>query len=268
MNNHFVTQYGPWGVITGATSGIGAALADQVAEKGVNLFLVSRSEQSLQKKADELQQAYGVEVKIIPADLTIAEDCEKIITATSDSDIGLFIPCAGVETHGTAIELDLKHELDMIQINVASVFRLGHHFSNVLAKRNKGGIMFVSSLYGLMPAPYFANYGGTKAYVTNLGLAMHWEMKKHGVDVMVLAPGPTDTPMIDSVANDYDLSKVPLSVISPEAVAKEALEGLGCKALVVPSKKNKIMFFMTKHFSSVLGAVKFGGKMMEKAMKK
>ena len=263
-HNTFKEKYGPWALVTGGTSGIGEALTNQIAENGVNIILVARREKVLKEKAEVLTKKHGIEVKIIQADLSSPEEYEKVIEKTNGLEIGLFIPCAGLENHGITTDIDLKKELALIQLNVTATFALTHHFAGQMVKRGKGGVLLVASLIGHMPNPYFSNYAGSKAYVVNFGTSLHWEMKKKGVDVTVLSPGITATPM--SKSEDIDWSKAPFSIMSPEKTAEFALRGLGKKALVIPGTKNKFMMFMTKHFTGVSTAISVGGKMTEKVM--
>ncbi len=130
--------------------------------------------------------------------------------------------------------------------------------------KQTNGILLLASLIGHMPNPYFSNYAGSKAYVVNFGTSLHWEMKKKGVDVTVLSPGVTDTPM--SKSEDIDWSKAPFSILSPKATAELGLKGLGKKPLVIPGTKNRIMMFMTTRLTPLKMAIKMGGKMTEKVM--
>ena len=258
MGNAFKEKYGLWALVTGGTSGIGEALTHQIAENDVNIIIVARREKILKEKAEILTKKHGVEVKTIQADLSRPQEYDKVIEETEDIEVGLFIPCAGLENHGVTTDIDLKKELALIQLNVTSTFSLTHHFAGQMVKRGKGGILLVASLIGHMPNPYFSNYAGSKAYIVNFGTSLHWEMKKKGVDVTVLSPGLTDTPM--AAQEDIDWSKAPFSSMSPEKTAEFALAGLGKKALVIPGAKNKLMMFITKHFTGVSMAITTGGR--------
>ena len=111
-----------------------------------------------------------------------------------------------------------------------------------MVEYGKGEILLVASLIGHMPNPYFSNYAGFKAFVTNFGASLHWEMKKKGVDVNVLYPSVTATPM--SKIEDIVWSNAPFSIISQMTTAELGLEGLGKKHLVIHGTKNRIMVFM------------------------
>ena len=262
----FKDKYGEWGVVTGGTSGIGYALVNLMAERGLNIVLVARRENLLAEKAEQIRQKYKVEVKTIQADLTKSEDVAKVTDGTDGLEVGLAIPCAGIENHGVFTDIDPAKELAMLQLNIVATYQLTRHFAESMVARKRGGIMLVASLIGHMPNPYFSNYAGSKAYIINLGTSLHWEMKQRGVDVTVLSPGFTDTPMTAVLNDDFDISKLPMTPMSPEETAALGLAGLGKSPLVIPGKKNKMMAFMATRLFSTAAAISSGGKMMEKVM--
>jgi short-subunit dehydrogenase len=264
MTSQFKEKYGSWAFITGGTSGIGDAFANLIAKQGVNIVLVARTKKSLDQQAASIMSKYKVEVKTVQADLSSSEEYKKLIEETKQLKVGLFIPCAGIENHRITTTIPLEKELALIQLNVTSTFVLTHHYAQKMVERGQGGILLVASLIGHMPNPYFSNYAGSKAYVVNFGTSLHWEMKKKGVDVTVLSPGVTDTPM--SKSEDIDWSKAPFSIMSPKATAELGLKGLGKKPLVIPGTKNRIMMFMTTRLTPLKMAILVGGKMTERVM--
>ncbi len=261
----FKQKYGPYALITGGTSGIGEEMAKIVASKGVNIILVARRENVLSEKANILQKEYGVDVKTISADLTKKEDLDKVLRETEGLEIGLLIPNAAIENHGFMMDIDLEKELSAIQLDVVSVFTMTHHFGKKMAERGRGGILLVSSMIGHMPNPYFSNYAGIKAYIANLGFSLNYELKKKGVDVTVLSPGPTDTPMLNGAMGGMDLSKMPMAIQKADYVAQLGIDGLGKKPHVIPGFKNTLMVRMAK-MMSISTSINSGGKMMDKAM--
>ena len=123
----------------------------------------------------------------------------------------------------------------------------------------------ISSLSGHMPNPYFANYAGAKAYVLSLGASLYGELKTKGVDVSVLSPGLTSTPMIAN--NGVDWKKTPMTAMDPSIVAETGLNGLGKRFLSIPGGKNKMMAWMAKHSPLQMQSV-MNEKMMKKAIDK
>ena len=235
----FNEKYGTYALITGGNSGIGAEFAEQLAKKGLNIVIVARREELLNKKASDLRKMYNVEVKTIKADLSKIEEIEKVVKTCELLDVGLIIPNAGMETHGTFPKLDLAKEIMSINLNVTSTMALTHHFVKKMIPRKRGGVILVASLLGHMPTPYLSNYAGTKSYILNFGTSLNGELKKYNIDVTVLSPGPVKTPLADGIG--VDLSKFPMTLHNPDFVAKVGLDALGKKPLVVPGAKNSLM---------------------------
>lgn len=258
MAKTFKQKYGDWALVTGATSGIGAELADQIAAKGLNILLVARKEAELKEYAAKLATKHGVETAIIPADLATSEGVAKVKAA--EQEIGLLVPGAGLEVNGAFEKTSYEAELKVIQLNVTATFELAHHFSRGMVARGHGGILFIASLSGQMPNPYFANYAGTKAYVLNLGASLYGELGRKGVDVTVLSPGLTATPMVAD--NGMEWAKTPMVAMDPSLVASLALDGLGKRPLTVPGFRNRLMLAMMR-----LTPLKMAAKMNEKMMR-
>jgi short-subunit dehydrogenase len=259
MKNTFKNNYGNWALITGATSGIGAELTSQIASRGLNIVLVARKEKELAEHASQLEKRYGIATKTISADLSTSEGIEKVKLVVEE--IGLLVLAAGIEVNGAFEKTPLEAELKLIQLNVTSTLELTHHFSKTMVERKKGGILLLASLSGHMPNPYFSNYAGTKAYVLNLGASLHGELKPKGIDVSVLSPGLTNTPMVAD--NGMDWSKTPMTAMDPSTVAEYGLNGLGKRLISVPGGKNKMMAWMAKHMP-----LKMQSSMNEKMIRK
>ncbi|MEH6344801.1 MAG: SDR family NAD(P)-dependent oxidoreductase [Bermanella sp.] len=264
MIKNFKQQYGQWAVVIGGTSGIGESLSDLIAQQGINIILVARQKSVLVSKANDLSHRFSVEVKTIQADLSDANDITKVIEQTQELDVGLFIPCAGLETHGALIDIPLEEELRLLQLNVISTLSLTRHFSQLFSNKGKGGILLVSSMSGHAPSPYTANYSGSKAYVLQLGLSLHWEMKQKGVDVTVLSPGFTTTPMTKAFDELREGAENPFPVLTPNQVANEALNALGKQPLIIPGRKNRFMISIMRRVLTTVKGINLAGKMVEK----
>jgi uncharacterized protein len=258
---NFKNKYGNWALVTGATSGIGAELTSQIAAKGINIILVARKEKELEEHSTLLRNRYNIETKYIAADLATAEGIEKIKQVKEE--IGLLVIAAGIEVNGAFESTPLEKELQVIQVNIVATLQLTHHFSKAMIDRKKGGILLIASLSGHMPNPYFSNYAGSKAYVLNLGASLYGELKPKGVDVSVLSPGLTNTPMVAD--NGVDWSKTPMKAMDPSIVAEVGLNGLGKRMLSVPGGMNKMMAWMAKHLPLEMQA-KMNEKMIRKAI--
>jgi uncharacterized protein len=235
-------RYAGWALVTGATAGIGSAIAEQLAAGGMDLVLVARSAPRLEERARELRGRYRIEVEVHPADLSTRSGVDALIDTVGKREIGVLVPCAAVEGRGYLIDGDLEAHQRLLDMDCYGPMRLAHHFGHGMAKRGNGAILFVSSLSGWSAQPYMAHYGAAKAYVLSLGEALHQEMKDKGVDVSVLSPGPTDTAMAPDL--NAELVKMGMAVMSPEDVARAGLSALGRRPNAVPGVRNKFMMMM------------------------
>jgi short-subunit dehydrogenase len=195
-------RFGPWALVTGASSGIGREFARQLAANGLNLILVARRLSILNEVAADLAARYGIQCQCVPVDLASPDFLAPIAEATEDRDVGLVVSNAGDMVLGEF--LDSTHEalLAELRVNAETHLRLARHFGPRLAARGRGGILLVSSVAALQPVPFIANYSATKSYVLSLGESVHRELAAKGVNVTVLVPGATDTPMLTRFGAD------------------------------------------------------------------
>lgn len=237
----FTKKFGPWAVVTGASSGIGTKFTHGVAAKGLNVVLVGRREVRLKEISNELETTYGVQTRVVSTDLTDETFLTDIRLVTDPLDIGLLVSNAGAASMGALLKVDVDNLLEMLSLNTATHLRLVHHFGNQLVARGGGGILLVGSMAGMQGTPLGANYAGSKAYVHNIGQALNYELKKSGVNVSVTVPGPTSTPALHD-RSDIDLGKIPGPVLSPEKVVELGLNGLAKnKPIVITGRMNRMM---------------------------
>jgi hypothetical protein len=242
------SKYGQYALITGASSGIGAEFAAQLAHAGLDLVLVARRRQRLEELAAKLHGEFETRVEIVELDLLDAGAIDQLTGRTEELDIGLVVLAAGIFTAGPFTGNDLSSEADVVTLGAIRPMELTHHYAGAFVERQRGGIILVASTVGHQGAPYLANYAATKAYVATLGQALSYELKRSGVDLTVLSPGPTNTEGVQTAAG-IDFTKLPLPMMKPEAVVKKALNGLGRRSLVIPGRINKIMDVMAKYLS-------------------
>lgn len=236
-------QFGPWALVTGANSGIGAAFAQKLAAQGYNIVLVGRREAALEQAAKAITRDHPIETHIVVADLTSPDFLARISEQTKDLDIGLLVSNAGDDAMGAMLRVELPRLKQMLSLNTQSHLELAHYFGRIFEKRGAGGILFVSSTAGLQGTPYLANYAGSKAYILNLGMALNYEMRGTGVNVTVLVPGPTKTPGLTD-RPDLPIATLPAPQMKPETVAKIGLRALAKnKPYVVAGMANRAMAF-------------------------
>ncbi|HET7315179.1 SDR family NAD(P)-dependent oxidoreductase [Salinisphaera sp.] len=233
----FADKYGPWALVTGASSGIGEAFARQIAARGVNVALVARRAERLAALAADIEAESQARALAIPADLR-ADDCLDTIAAALDlRHIGLLVNNAGVGQTGRFLDHDLDDELATLALNCRAPLKLTHHFGRAMRDQKSGGIIMVSSIVGILPTPEFAGYSATKAWNRFLGESLHEELADDGIDVVSLCPGLTESEFFGKV--DFDPSGWPGplkagTILSTEDVARAALRGLGRTTQVVP----------------------------------
>lgn len=231
-------QFGPWAVVTGASSGIGHDFAHQLAAAGINVVLVARRLAMLQALQAALAGRYGVDSRAVGVDLSDPSSLTPIADATADIDVGLLVSNAGSALPGPFLESDLQAQRAILRLNTAAHLGLSHHFGQRLARRGRGGIILVSALGAVHGVPGLANTAATKAYVASLGAGLHGELGKHGVHVTVLHPGPTRTPALAEMGLDPD--KMPIPPMSSDDCAREALRALARnRARCIPGRINR-----------------------------
>lgn len=235
-------RYGEWALVTGATSGIGRAIARQLASEGLNIVAVARTATALEALAADLAASHSVQVRVLGVDISTREGIGRLIEGVSDLDIGVLVPCAAIESTGYFVDTPAETHSRLLEMDCYGPMALAHHFGGAMAQRGRGAILLVSSLSGWMVQPYMAHYGAAKAYILALGEALHYEMADKGVHVSVLSPGPTDTPM--AAGTGIDFASMGMAVMQPEAVAAAGLAALGRRAHAIPGPRNNVMAWM------------------------
>ncbi len=184
-----------WALVTGASGGIGEEFARQLAAKGVNLVLAARSEKKLAALAAEIEGKYGVKAVAEPADLAVSGGAEALVRRVRERGIEVdhLINNAGYGVLGPFVENDLEEEVGMLRLNCESLQVLCRLLLPGMIERKRGGILNVSSVGGFQPVPYFATYGGTKAFVQSFTEALRMEVGGAGVRVTAVAPRPVRT---------------------------------------------------------------------------
>ena len=237
-----MTALRPVTVITGASAGIGAALARVFARNGHALALVARRKDRLYALADEIAAAGAAKPLVIVADLHRSDAAEKISAALKalGAEPQYLVNNAGFGLVGTAEKLDRAEQLAMIDLNIRALTELSLAFVDSLA-RHRGGLLNVASMAGFLPGPGMAVYYATKAYVLSFSEALHSEFKRRGVRVTVLCPGPVPTEFAARAGIGEGLAPGILTQ-SAEYVAEQGYRGLvQGRRVVVPGLVNKLV---------------------------
>ncbi len=263
----FSNRYGPWALITGASAGIGAEFARQIAARGVNVALVARRQAKLDALAEDLGRRHGVETLTIAADLTDPGFLDTLTGSLATRHIGLLVNNAGFGNVGAFLDSDIDSELRMLELNCRAPLILTHHFGQRMRDEGRGGIIMMASIAGLIPNPYLAHYGATKAWNRFLGEGLTVELKRAGVDVTSVCPGPTQSEFFESA--EVDPSTWPAAaragIGSAEGVVAAGLHGLGRHAQVVPGWTNKLMT-ASRRLSPESLPPRIAGRVMRMAM--
>src|SRR5712672_3896567 len=233
-------QFGPWALVTGASSGIGVEFARQIAAAGINLVLVARREALLNEVGRHITRDFGVQFRALAMDLSQEGFIPKLAEHTKDLDIGLVVSNAGTANPGEFLKLNRQLLEETLRLNTMSHLDIAHYFGRKLAERRRGGLILVGAMGAENGIPCLANDGGAKAYVHSLGEALHYEFKPLGVHVTVLAAGFTDTAVLKKFGLDPKI--MPMKPMSVEQCVSEALSGLRKnRSKVVPGRLNRIM---------------------------
>lgn len=240
----FHERYGPWALVTGASSGIGEALAREIAARRVSVALVARREDRLARLAVELRRDHGVDARSIALDLSDERAIDAIVDATRDLSIGLVAANAGFGDKGPFVARERAELARMIDVNCRATTLLCHAFTGKLLARGRGGLLITSSTAAFQGTPLTAVYAATKAFDLLLAEGLHHELAPHGVDVVALCPGGTDTE--GPARTGVDPTKVPMGLMNPRDVARAGLDALGKRAIVVPGAHNQLAVFATR----------------------
>lgn len=235
-------------LLTGASSGIGAALARQLAGEGARLVLVARRAERLDALAEALK-AQGAGVTNIVADLTEPDACERVIAEAQRAagTIDILINNAGVGQYGRFVEQDASALDRMMTLNMTALVRLTRLTLPDMVSRQSGHIVNVASVAGHLPTPYMTVYGASKAFVLSFSLGLWAEVRRKGVGVTCICPGPVKTEFFDRGGFEQrgaDFSRGALDADDLAAAICRKLRGR--PALYVPGALNRLMVFLKR----------------------
>jgi len=230
----FLKRYGPWALVAGASEGIGAAFARELARRGLNLVLVARRREPLEAAAREIAGFAAVQVRCLSLDLARADAAEALGKEVAGIDVGLVVYNAALAPTGEFLQIPLEEQLAAIQVNALGPLAVAHRFGERMAARGSGGIVLLSSLTAFQGSPYVATYGATKAFLLTFAEGLWFELAPRGVDVLAVCAGATRTPRYLKSAK----GRAP-GELNPDQVAREALASLGQGPLMIPGRFNR-----------------------------
>jgi hypothetical protein len=229
-------KYGPWALVTGASSGIGEQFARRLARAGFNLVLTARRAQRLSSLEAELRKRGRIEIEVLAEDLADRAGLDRVAAAAQARELGLVVSNAGFGLKGPFERSERARLEAMLDTNVRAPLILLHSLLPQLLQRGRGGIILTGSIEGEAPFPWSSAYAATKAFIHSLGLGLSGELAGTGIDLLVLEPGATDTEAL--VLQGFSRTTMH-GLMAPAEVAKQALAQLGRAPLHIPGKENR-----------------------------
>jgi hypothetical protein len=227
-------------LVTGASSGIGAHIARELARRGYGVTLVARREERLRALAGELERQHGVRAVVLACDVADAASRVALRPALAERGlrVDLLVNNAGVGSEGRFHRLDPEHEVAIVRVNVEAVVGLCADWLPAMAGRGYGGVLNVASTAAFQPLPRMTTYAAAKAFVLSFTQALREDLRGTGVSATVLCPGPVETEFFKASEADGGVARTPpWASLSPEETARAGVEGLlAGRRVVVPSR--------------------------------
>lgn len=259
----FAKQFGPWALVTGASSGIGAEFVHQLAAEGFNVALAARRGNLLRTVAQDVEQRYEIATRCVVVDLSENTAVDRLDEQLRDIDIGLVVSNAGTGRPGHFLEQDHREQLERFRLNALSHLNIAYAFCTRLARRGGGGLILGGALGAAQGIPFAATDAGSKALVQSLGQSLHVELKRQHVQVMTLVVPPTNTAIITNFG--LDPADMPMKPMSVEQCVSEALRHFKHgRALSLPGAFNR--FFSAIMPDRIMRVLM--GKMIEQTLAK
>lgn len=229
-------------LITGASSGIGRAVAGLVAAKGADLILVGRRTARLEELADTLRAEHDAASLIVTVDLADGDAATQVRNAleTAGQDVDVLICAAGIGSMGAFEKDDTEAIARMVTVNATAHAQITRELLPGMIERRRGGVAFVASMAGLQPVPHMALYAATKAFLVHLADGLHHEVKQHGVRVSCVCPGPVRTEFFD--VNDIPMSRTAIArAADADEIARFTIESLEKnRAVAIPGFRARL----------------------------
>ena len=261
QNTDFGTRYGPWALVAGASTGLGEEFATQLAARGLHLVLIARRRELLDALGERLTHDFPIQVRTLQLDLASDDIGAMVAEATNDLDIGLLVYNAATSIIGPFFETPLQDHLNEIAVNVRAPLTLAYMLGTRMLKRQRGGIVLLSSLSSSQGSALIANYTATKAYNRLLAEGLWEELRTRSIDVVACSPSAVSTPGY-LASPPRRAGRVSVSAMGPREVVAEALAGLGKKPLVIPGWSNRLANVVMERVLPHRVAIRLMGRVM------
>lgn len=257
-DTRFLEKYGPWALIAGASTGLGAEYATQLAAKELNVVLVARRANMLESLAAKIKTDFRVQVRVLALDLARADAASIVDAQMSDIEIGLLIYNAALSVVGDFFDQPLETHLREIDTNIRAPLTLAYTLGKRMLARKRGGIVLMSSLSATQGSPLISNYAATKAYNLVFAEGLWDELRAQGIDVLAGCPNSIDTPNFRARAP----AKSPMPATPPRAVVAETLVALGRQPSIIPGRSNRLAAFVMRRLFPRRFAIMLMGRTM------
>lgn len=255
----FKTKYGPWAIVAGASEGLGAAFAEVLAKRHLNLVLIARRIDKLEVLSNKLRDKYQIEIICHSIDLMDFQQTKRFVSQLS-LNIGLLVYNAAYAPIGYFEDISEQDLHKIVDVNIKTPLLLSKLVSTKMIENGKGGIVLMSSLAGIQGSPKIATYAASKAFNIILAEGLWHELRKHGIDVIASCAGAITTPGYKNAQNAQEAP----GILDANTVAEKTINALGKGPTTVPGIINKMArFFMGRLFSR-----KFAISIMHKNTKK
>ena len=238
-----------YALITGASKGIGRAIAESLARSGYHLLLAARSEEELQQLSELLKEAYKIEVFYLSIDLSVEHAAEQVAAWCKSQvpSLSILINNAGYGLWGDFDQLTLHAQMNMLKLNIDVVVELTHHLLPLLKQQTQAHVLNISSTAAYQAVPTLSLYAASKTFILSYSRALRYELKDSAVSVSCLCPGPTATGFSSRAGMDALADLAEKFNMSPENVAEIGLKGMfNKKAEIIPGFLNKVSVFGTR----------------------
>ena len=234
------SRYGEWAVVAGASEGLGAAFARQLAARGMNVVAVARRGHLLAELAEQLTDEHGVEVRCVVADLADPAFAAELTEAVDGLDVGIVVYNAAYTPMGPFLDIPDEEIAQAINVNVHGPMRAVRALVPAMCAKRRGAVVLMSSLSGMQGTPHISVYAATKAFNTNLAESLWYELRPYGIDVVACCAGAMPTP-----GYRKNFGKDVPGMLSPDEAARRTLDGLGRGPRLVPGLVNRVTAQLT-----------------------
>jgi short-subunit dehydrogenase len=253
-SNEFRARYGPWAVVAGASEGLGAAFAEALAARGLNLLLVARRAALLEEVAERIRAEKAVEVRPLAQDLADPSFASALAEASADLEVGTLVYNAAFSPIGSFLEMAPDDLMRVVDLNVRGPMLFVHRLAPAMRARRRGAIVLMSSLSGIQGSPRISAYAASKAFNTILAEGLWGELRDDGLDVIASCAGAIRTP--GYLATSEAAPREAPGTLDPADVAEQTLSALGRGPRVVPGVVNRLASILTGRVLSRRAAVR------------